>query len=125
MKSFLSLTAILEGLTGFGLIAVPVPLVSLLIGVPLTGAGGMMAAYIAGAAIITVAFCCWLSKKNATDFAAVKAMVVYNIAVPAILLYGVINYRLTGIPLWFVVFIHIVFAIWALIIISKKQVGEA
>jgi heme A synthase len=125
MKSFLSLTAILEGLTGLVLIAVPRQLVSFLLGVPLVGEGGIMAAYIAGAALITVAFCCWFSKKNTTDFAAVKAMIVYNITVPAILVYGVIKYRLTGIPLWLVVFLHAALAIWAFMIVSKKLVSEA
>ena len=121
MKSFLSLTAIIEGLTGFALIAAPVPLVSFLLGVPLLGAGGMIAAFIAGAAIISVAFFCWLSRKNANDFAIVKTMVVYNIAVVAILVYGVINYQLMTVPLWLVVGFHLVFAVWAIMIIQKQN----
>ena len=121
MKLFLSLTAILEALTGFALLAAPVPLIANLLEVPLIGAGSMMVAFIAGAAIITVAFFCWLSRKNADDFAIVKTMVVYNIAIAAIFIYGVINYQLAGIPLWLVVCFHLAFAIWAIMLIQKQQ----
>ena len=121
MKLFLSLTAILEALTGFALIAAPVPLVAFLFGVPLIGAGAMTVAFIAGAAIITMAFFCWLSRKNADDFAIVKTMVVYNFAIVSIVIYGVINYQLAGIPLWLVVCFHLSFAIWAIMLIQKQQ----
>lgn len=120
MKLFLSLTAILEALTGFALMAAPVPLVAFLFGVPLIGAGSMMVAFIAAVAIITVAFFCWLSRKTTNDFAIVKTMVVYNFAIVAIVIYGVINYRLAGIPLWLVVCFHLSFAIWAIMLIQKQ-----
>ena len=124
MKLFLSLTAIIEGLTGFALVAAPNRVALLLMGVPFFGAAAMIVAFIAGAALISLAFFCWLTRKNTTDFATVKTMVVYNIAVAAVLVYGVINYQLTGILLWPAVCFHVAFAVWAILILKKSQPGK-
>jgi hypothetical protein len=65
MKAFLSLTAILEGITGLALILMLIPqiIVPLLLSSPLEGTGGIIAARIAGIAIASLALACWFSKK--------------------------------------------------------------
>ena len=53
MKILLAVTAIFEGIFGIGLLITPVLVVSILLNTPLETAGGLFAARLGGAAIIT------------------------------------------------------------------------
>lgn len=64
MKSFLTYSAIIESLTGIGLLFFPIPLISLLFGSPLDGESGKIVAWIAGAAILSFAILCYFIRDD-------------------------------------------------------------
>ncbi len=64
MKFFLSFTAIIEALTGIGLIFIPGWLVSFLLQENYDQKGGIAVAMVAGGAIISLATGCWLFKEH-------------------------------------------------------------
>src|SRR5215204_7142526 len=100
MKLLLTLTAVFEALTGIGLIVFPSIVISLLIGTLSDGAVVATLAKIAGAALIALAIACWLSRNNAAATGIVKAILFYNLAVTASLLYVSIANKRSAAGLW-------------------------
>jgi hypothetical protein len=106
MKSFLSYTAIIEGLTGLALIFAPSLVAQLLFNTKITEPVGILLAMIGGAGIFCVAFCCWLGRSNAAQTTASKMILFYNVAVTIILLYGALGLGFKGIPVWGIIVFH-------------------
>jgi hypothetical protein len=106
MKSFLIYTAIIEALTGLGLIIVPSKVVSLLFEVELNGPLEIILSMVAGAAIFSLALACWFFRLQSGAFIAIRAMLFYNFAVASILLYGALGLGFRGPALWIVVIFH-------------------
>jgi hypothetical protein len=123
LRSLLAVTAVFEALTGIALIVVPSRIVSLLIGTTLDGAGAMTVARIAGAALLSLAIACWLLRNNTAALGVVNAMLVYNIAATAVLLYGDFGYKLSAVGLWPAVLLHAALAMWCFI--SLRQYNES
>lgn len=121
MKLLLTVTAVLEALTGIALIVVPSFIVSLLIGTPPDGVAAMTLAMLAGAALMSLAFACWLSRKNAGASGLVKTMLFYNFAATAVLVYGAIGHQLWGVGLWPAVLLHAGLAAWCFIALSQPK----
>lgn len=123
MKLLLTLTAVFEALTGIGLIVFPSMVISLLIGTLPDGAVVVTLARIAGAALISLAIACWLPRNNAAATGIVKAMLFYNLAAAASLLYASIGDKLSGAGLWPTILLHAGLAAWCFIAVSqpKKQ----
>ena len=121
MKLLLTVTAVFEALTGIGLIVFPSMIISLLIGTLPDGAVVSTLAMIAGAALLSLAIACWLPRNNAGATGIVKAMLFYNLAVAALLLYASIGYKLSGAGLWPVVLLHGGLAIWCFIALSQHK----
>jgi hypothetical protein len=121
MKLLLTVTAVFEALTGIGLIVFPSMIISLLIGTLPDGAVVSTLAMIAGAALLSLAIACWLPRNNAAATGIVKAMLFYNLAVAALLLYALIGYKLSGAGLWPVVLLHGGLAIWCFIALSRHK----
>ena len=71
MKILLIVTALFEGLVGVGLFLMPVLAVSTLLNTPLDTPGGLVAARLAGAAIIALAICCWQARDSQPTRAAI------------------------------------------------------
>jgi hypothetical protein len=120
MKAFLSLTAILEGITGLALILVPTYIIPLLLSTPVEETGGIIAARIAGIAIASLALACWFSKNNKNNSGIVKSLLFYNFAIIAIFIYAVMIYELTSQFLGLVVVAHIGLGFWGVILLKKK-----
>lgn len=121
MKLLLTVTAVFEALTGIGLIVFPSMIISLLIGTLPEGAAVTTLAKIAGAALISLAIACWLSRNNAAASEVAKAIFFYNIVAAVVLGYGAIRYKLSGAGLWPAVLLHAGLAVWCLIAISHHK----
>jgi hypothetical protein len=75
----------------------------------------------AGASLITLAIVCWLSRNNgryATGI--VKAMLFYNIAAIAVLVYAALGLHFSGMGLWPAVLAHVGLAAWCMASLRKK-----
>ena len=79
MKSLLTITALIEGVTGLALAIMPSFVVSILLGTLLTDISAILIARLAGVALITIAIACWLSRSNTQSAVIVKAILAYNI----------------------------------------------
>ncbi len=121
VKSLLTVTAIFEAATGIGLLAVPSMLAPILLGGSLAEPAAILAGRMAGASLITLAIVCWLSRNNgryATGI--VKAMLFYNIAAIAVLVYAALGLHFSGMGLWPAVLAHVGLAAWCMASLRKK-----
>ena len=115
MKLLLTLTALFELATGLALIAIPSVIASLLLGVSLTEPSGILVGRIGGAALISLAIACWLSRdERHSSLVIAKALVFYNIAAALLLVYGILIEKLSGLGLWPAAILHVGLLIWCI-----------
>lgn len=97
-QTLLSYTAILEILTGIGLIVAPALLIHILLGAEINDPVVFTISRVGGSAILSLGVTCWLAKKDPQS-AALKAlisgMLLYNMAVFITLAYSVVTYKTT------------------------------
>jgi hypothetical protein len=127
MKKLLVVTALLEGVTGLALMVSPAPLVALLAGAALEAPGGPLVARVAGAALLALGLSCWLARADGPGRAAhgiVAAMLLYNAAVAAVLVYAGLGLRLTAIGLWPAVGLHGALACWCVVCLRRKPINN-
>jgi|SRR5450432_352650 len=105
-KPFLTYTAIIEGLTGLALIAIPAKTGLLLLETELSSPLDILLAMVGGAAIFSLALGTWFARSDATSKAALNMLLFYNGAVACILLYGALGLGFKGILLWAVIIFH-------------------
>jgi hypothetical protein len=120
MKTFLSYTAIIEGLTGLGLIFAPTLLAQLLFDSKITEPVGILLAMIGGAGIFAVALCCWLARSNAAQSTASKMILFYNVAVTLILIYGALSLGFKGYPVWGIIIFHAFQSVYGILLNKNK-----
>jgi hypothetical protein len=117
MKKLLIVSAWLEAVTGVALIVSPAPPVKLLVGAALDTTGGLIVARVAGAALLALGLGCWLARNDARSQAArglVGAMLLYNVAALAVLVYAGLGLKLSAIGLWPAVLLHLALAVWCI-----------
>lgn len=122
-KSLLSVTGVVEAATGFALLAAPSMLVELLLGAEAGTSSGLTVSRVAGVAILALGVACWLARDDATSRAAnglVAAMLLYNVAVAAVLVLAWMRLGLFGIALWPVALAHAGLAAWCVTCLSKR-----
>lgn len=112
MKILLTVTSLFEGLTGLALITMPSMIVQVLLGSPLSDPSGLIIARVAGAALVSLAVVCFLSRKSENAVGLVIALLFYNTAATVLLGYAGLFENLNGIALWPAVVAHIVLAGW-------------
>jgi hypothetical protein len=118
MRNLLTVTALLEGVTGVALIAVPGPVVLLLAGAALDPPGGLLIARVAGAALLALGLACWIAREDDGSRATrglVAAMLLYNVTAAAVFGYAGIVLRLSAIGLWPAVILHVALALWCVV----------
>jgi len=121
MKSFLAYTAIIEALTGLGLLIFPSRVVRILLETELNGSLEIILSMVAGAAICSLALNCWFSRQHAAALIAVRAMLFYNFAVASILLYGAWGLGFKGFALWLVIIFHFIQTVICIFFINKRS----
>jgi len=126
MKILLAISAIFEGIFGIGLLLAPVLVFSIVLNTPLETAGGLFAARLGGAAIIALAICCWKARRfeiNQAAVGVVTAMLFYNFAAAAVVVYGGVRLGLQSPLIWPVIVAHGVLGCWCalLVWVSRRK----
>ena len=115
MKRLLTLTAIIEVVTGLALLAVPSVVVQLLLGSRLDTSAAVTLGRVAGAGLLALGAACWLACHDTQSRATrglVAAMLLYNIATVAVLAFAAIGCGLFGVALWPAIILHAVMSVW-------------
>lgn len=120
-KALLVVTALIEVGTGFALLVVPSLTAELLLGEGLSWPQALVVARVAGAALISVGVACWLGRngEHRAQSCLVAGMLIYNLAVPIVLLHGWIALSLEGLGLWPASLLHTGLAIWCLVSLRR------
>jgi Kef-type K+ transport system membrane component KefB len=127
MSRLLKLSGLLEATTGLGLIAVPTVVVRLLLGSPLEPSAAIILGRVTGAALLALGVACWLARDDTQSRAArglVAAMLLYNVAVTALLAFAVLVVGLDGVALWPAVVLHAVMAVWCIACLRRSPQNE-
>lgn len=122
MKTFLSFTAVIEALTGIGLLFLPGRLVSFLLQRELDETGGVIVTMVAGGAIISLATGSWLFKNNEAALTFSKVLLVYNSVLVVVVLFGVIHFELAGLPFFLIGGFHLFQTMWGLRLLLNKRI---
>lgn len=127
MKMLLMVTTVFEGAVGLGLFLIPAVLVPVLLGSPIDTPTGMVAGRLAGAAILSLAVCCWQARNSEPDGAGlgvVTAMLFYNIAAAAVLVYAGVRLGLQSQFIWPTIVLHAFMGLWCAAVVwfaMRKQ----
>lgn len=122
MKSFLTVTAVIEAGIGVALIGRPSTIVDLLLGARLDLPAAVALGRVAGAALLALGVACRIARDESCLSAApalVIAMLIYNLATVTILACAGIGSGLVGLALWPAVVLHGAMAAWCLHLIIK------
>src|SRR5664279_566481 len=121
-RSFLTYTAIIEGLTGLALIFAPSTVARLLFEADLNAPLEIVLALIGGAAIFTLALGCWLSRVDSALTAVIlKMLLFYNVVIAIFLLYAIFSLGFKGPALWLIIAFHSFQAILGVVLMRKKD----
>jgi Kef-type K+ transport system membrane component KefB len=115
MKTLQIASAMIELGAGLALLSYPSLAVAFLVGAPLEGPAAFMAGRVCGAALLALAVACWLARGDTQSRAAnglVAAMLLYDVAVAAILAFAALGNGLYGVALWPAVILHTVMSVW-------------
>lgn len=124
MKTFHTVTAVLETLSGLLLILAPALAASFLFGAPEMTPVELALARMAGVALLALGAACWLARKDVASSAArglASGMLIYNAGVAAVLVYAGIGLGIAGIGLWPAVAIHVAMTIWNVFVLVGRR----
>jgi Kef-type K+ transport system membrane component KefB len=124
MKTLQIASAIVELGAGLALLSYPSLAVAFLVGAPLEGPAAFMAGRVCGAALLALAVACWLARGDTQSRAGnglVAAMLLYDVAVAAILAYAAIENSLYGVALWPAVILHTVMGVWCVACLRHRS----
>ena len=123
MKLLLIVMALLEIGAGLVLLFVPAFALSMSFNTPLDSPGGLVAARVAGAALVSLSIACWQlrNQRGNASINMIQAMLFYNAAVATVLIYAGLRLKLQSDFLWLAMFVHQVLAVWCLIFVWLKR----
>lgn len=122
-KFLLMVTAVLEGATGLALLALPSSTVSLLLGEGLEAPSAVVVGRVAGAALVAIGVSCGVESKRMVSSqrtSLVLGLLVYNVAVPLLLIGAVFNAGLQGLVLWPASVAHSALAVWCVVCLRQR-----
>ena len=123
-KRLLIVTAIIEVGVGLALLISPALTAWILIGASFDTPADSIVGRVGGAAILSLALACWCARNDEHSRSAngiVSAMLLYNVATAATLIYAGTGLRLSGIGLWPAVVIHTAMSVWCLSNLLTKR----
>src|SRR5689334_21953203 len=115
MRLLLIFAAVVEAAAGLTLLLMPAVAVAVLLGAPLDAPAGLVAARMAGAALVALAVACWRARNGERGSPAtgvVEAMLFYNFAAALVLAYAGLRLNLHGALLWPAVVLHLCLGGW-------------
>jgi hypothetical protein len=115
MKFLHAASGLLEMGAGAALLSVPSLTAKLLIGAPLQDAAPLTVARVAGGGLLALGLSCWLARNDTESGAGrglVRALLVYNVVVTAVLAFAGTSLGLHGVALWPAVILHVGMAGW-------------
>ncbi len=115
MKTLQIASALIELGAGLALLSYPSVAVVLLVGARLEEPAALTVARVCGSALVALGVACWLARADAQSRAAnglVAAMLLYDIAVAALLAYAALGNGLYGVALWPAVVLHTLMSVW-------------
>jgi hypothetical protein len=115
MKLLLIIAALVEAPAGLTLLLMPGVATTVLLGMPLDTPTGLVAARIAGAALVALAIACWQARNGERGSPAtgvVQAMLFYNFAAAMVLVYAGIRLDLRSALLWPAIVLHFCLGVW-------------
>jgi hypothetical protein len=112
-KSLLTATAAIELAAGVAFLTEPSFPVGLLLGEALGSAASIVIGRVAGAALVAIAVNCWLEREAKPEGSRglLAGLLIYNIAVPMLLVHASVVGRMNGVILWPAVVLHLLFAL--------------
>ena len=120
MKFLLIIAAVIEAVAGVALLLIPSVAVSALLGAPLDTPTGLVAARIAGAALVALAIACWQARNGERGSPAtgvIEAMSFYNFAAAMVLVYAGIRLDLRSALLWPAIVLHLGLGAWCVVML--------
>jgi len=130
MKFLLIIAAVIEALAGVALLLIPTVAVSALLGAPLDTPTGLVAARIAGAALLALAIACWQARNGERGNPAngvVEAMTFYNFAAALVLVYAGIRLELRSALLWPAILLHLGLGAWCVLMLwfTRRKISRS
>ena len=122
-KYLLLVTALVEVITGVVLLIAPSLVVELLLGEGLLSQPSIVLGRITGAALVSIGVACLLVRNAELNArrGLISSILIYNLAVPALLTYGAIAHGMRGIAIWPTCVLHLILAIWCLRCLQTPQ----
>lgn len=113
-QALLIVTALLEFGAGLLLLVAPSFFAHVLLGEDLMSPPALVVARITGSALLTLGVVCWFERRGErrTQVGLVAGMLLYNLAVPIVLIHGWLAFALHGMGLWPASVVHALMALW-------------
>ena len=127
-RKLLIVTALAETATGLMLLVSPTLVVAFLLGASLDAPAALVVARIAGAALLSLGYACWLARSDSPNRAAggmVAAILLYNSVAVAVLTNAVTGGRLVGVLTWPAIALHAALAVWCIACLRSEPVNAA
>ena len=127
MKKLLAVTAVIEAGAGLALLVSPSTVTLLLLDTSVDTPTELTISRIAGAALLALGIACWLARGDDRGRAAtglIIAMLVYNSAAVALLVYAGLGFGLFGVGFWPAVGVHLALLVWCVACIRTKGVDR-
>ncbi len=125
-KYLLIVTALGEAGTGLLLLFLPAVLLVLLLGVKQAAPEALVAARIAGAALLAIGIACWLARNDHGSPAQqgmLAGVLIYDVGAAGVLAYAGLILGMVGLALWPAVVLHVVLAVWCVVCLWVKPRG--
>jgi hypothetical protein len=120
----LMVTALGEGGTGLLLLVWPPGAIALLLGVEQPSPEALVAARVAGAALVALSIACWVGRsdqRSSAQLGLLGGVLAYDVGTAVILAYTGLFVNLVGLALWPAVVIHAALAVWCLLDLRARQ----